>query len=460
MASKRDLVEAHAFNRRRLVTAFLSGAPGGREVEPVRYARPLVGGVLAAALVLGGAAVTGVLKPAVAKDWNTKNGFIIGKDSGSPFVVFGDKHFVYPMTNVASARLLLGPDEDFKATYVPDDLINKQEPQRTYGINGAPNILAKPSQMIQSGWTACTNSDGGVKLEIAKKPPAAAATGQALIVKSSVDGKQYVVSGTRRYVLPSGKKATNAILLGLGLDRQTPYEVPGQWLDLLTSGSTLKLFSVPGSGTRKGSGVAGLDAIGTPVKIGNRGYVYTGQGLVPLSDFAYSIYKVSAGSRSLKALSLNAGEIAGKLQTLPEASERPYPSDWPTANVTPFSGNQPCLELDKPPSTSAVSPVVLAHATNSSAIPTGSAVTVEVQPGHGALVRAATPGTANSAGTVFLIDARGTRYAVGSKGNTVRDLTALGYGKTPIPAIPQAWTKLFGDGPALNNHDASQPADQ
>ena len=43
MATKKDLVEAHAFSRRRLVTAFVSGAPGGREVEPVRPGRVLIG---------------------------------------------------------------------------------------------------------------------------------------------------------------------------------------------------------------------------------------------------------------------------------------------------------------------------------------------------------------------------------------------------------------------------------
>lgn len=61
MASKRDLVEAHAFNRRRLVTALVSGAPGGREVEPVRPGRTIVGGVALGVLLLAGAAVNGVL---------------------------------------------------------------------------------------------------------------------------------------------------------------------------------------------------------------------------------------------------------------------------------------------------------------------------------------------------------------------------------------------------------------
>ena len=61
MATKKDLVEAHAFSRRRLVTAFVSGAPGGREVEPVRPGRVLIGGVALSVLLLAGAAIAGFL---------------------------------------------------------------------------------------------------------------------------------------------------------------------------------------------------------------------------------------------------------------------------------------------------------------------------------------------------------------------------------------------------------------
>ena len=50
MATKKDLVEAYSFSRRRLVTAFVSGAPGGREVEPARPGRTIVGGLALAVL--------------------------------------------------------------------------------------------------------------------------------------------------------------------------------------------------------------------------------------------------------------------------------------------------------------------------------------------------------------------------------------------------------------------------
>jgi hypothetical protein len=61
VATARDLVEAHTFSRRRLVTAFVSGAPGGREVEPVRPGRTIVGGVVLALLLIAGAALSGVV---------------------------------------------------------------------------------------------------------------------------------------------------------------------------------------------------------------------------------------------------------------------------------------------------------------------------------------------------------------------------------------------------------------
>ena len=49
MASKSELLQAQAFNRRRLQTAFTSGAPGGRELPP---AKPLRGVVVSVALAI------------------------------------------------------------------------------------------------------------------------------------------------------------------------------------------------------------------------------------------------------------------------------------------------------------------------------------------------------------------------------------------------------------------------
>src|SRR3712207_5107951 len=110
MASKRDLVEAHAFNRRRLVTAFLSGAPGGREVEPTRPARAVIAGVVLAGLVLAGAALAGYLRPGLPQGWND-NTLVVARTSGARYVATGGT--LYPVVNTTSARLLV-PAEDFR----------------------------------------------------------------------------------------------------------------------------------------------------------------------------------------------------------------------------------------------------------------------------------------------------------------------------------------------------------
>jgi hypothetical protein len=68
MVTKQDLVEAYSFNRRRLVTAFISGTPG-HEVEPGRPGRTMVGGLGLAGLVLAGAVIARILGPSFPEEW-------------------------------------------------------------------------------------------------------------------------------------------------------------------------------------------------------------------------------------------------------------------------------------------------------------------------------------------------------------------------------------------------------
>ena len=89
MATKKDLVEAYSFSRRRLVTAFVSGAPGGREVEPARPGRTIVGGLALAVLLVAGAAIAGVFAPRTPDDW-TEHGLIVSKDTGQAYVIVPD----------------------------------------------------------------------------------------------------------------------------------------------------------------------------------------------------------------------------------------------------------------------------------------------------------------------------------------------------------------------------------
>ena len=63
MASNKDILEAQRFNRRRLVTAFSSGTPRGRELESRSPLRPMIVGAVLVVVMVAAAAVMGRFSP-------------------------------------------------------------------------------------------------------------------------------------------------------------------------------------------------------------------------------------------------------------------------------------------------------------------------------------------------------------------------------------------------------------
>ena len=109
MATKKDLVEAQSFSKRRLTTAFVSGAPGGREVEPHRPMKAVVGGIALTVVLVLGSLAFGWLKGSLPQNWGN-NKLVIAKTSGARYVSI--KETLHPVLNTTSARLLI-PANDF-----------------------------------------------------------------------------------------------------------------------------------------------------------------------------------------------------------------------------------------------------------------------------------------------------------------------------------------------------------
>ncbi len=445
MATKKDLVEAHSFSKRRLVTAFISGAPGGREVEPVRPGRVLIGGVVLSVLLLAGAAIAGFLIGRPNSQWLEAGSFVTSKDTGEQYVVLegGDDPVIRRVPNYISAQLLLG-ESDLTPFQVRDKYIREVTLGEDLGIDDAPAGLPDPEGLIQDGWTACTAPGVGIQIAVDRQPAVNELTNSAFLVSSGgvlsliapdttgPDGRAY------RFELPPDPTDAGTIAdrLGFGATEQAP-EVSADWLNLFRRGEslTLEAFGVTGSGPADYP--SGVDTDLSGYQIGDllstpdgSYYLLADDGPQSLDEFAAIVYR---------AVAAEAQTIDGELDANFQSTE--YPDEWPDTPPTPDPAPEMCAVLH--PGTDGEARVALADDPTGDASPEGLAEgrhDVEVQPAGGAYVQSGTDDAATD-GTPYVIDSAGYKYEL--IGPEVPGY--IGYGSTSAPVVPSAWMDFFED---------------
>jgi type VII secretion protein EccB len=461
MATKKDLVEAYSFSRRRLVTAFVSGAPGGREVEPTKPGRTLVGGLALAVLLMAGAAIAGVLKPNTDVQWD-EPGLILSKEKGAAYVILepdeDGNDQVRPVINVTSAQLILGAD--VKPQVVPQSEIDTKTPGADIGILGAPATVPDTDFLVESGWTACTGDGLGVKLDVREDPDVSPAQGGGVVVEAA-DGSFFVIgqsaaegeeTGAYRFALPDTPGVDNLLdELGLPFVREAP-RVPTDWLDLFPTGGDLAFdsFGLQGFGTP--SKVAGRGGLPDDAKVGDyfeiEGVltVVTATSLAEFSPFARAVYLNTERPREPRNLGLTEPPDVQR-QKAPYGDAR-----WPEMLVaeTPAA---PCAQLvpergEKPRVVLAASPGEDASATEVDA----RQHDVTVQEGRGAYVLSG-GWDSSDVGEPFLVDSKGASYALLGT-DAVEN---LGFGSYDAPVVPRSWMQLFDPGAALSVNAALCP---
>lgn len=461
MATKRDLVEAYSFSRRRLVTAFVSGAPGGREVEPVRPGRTIIGGLALAVLLVLGAVIAGVFAPRIPNDWN-RPGLIVAKDGGGRYIITEEAKnpILRPVINITSAKLILG-DDAADPILLPSAHIAKQRQGEDIGILGAPNDVPAADRLVASGWTACTDGGAGIRLAVDPDLGVSPVDGGAFVVRNSdtfflvaqmagPDGPE-----AYRYPLPTDGGALDNTLGELGLPSSiyaTP--VSDQWLALFPLGGALSWnsFAIPNAGqvAAYAGGSSGLrpDAkIGDLIGLGDgSAVVLTKDGPAPLTDFALAVYRWLPKPHTPKVY----GAEAINYRRAP----RPYENaHWPDEHLVSLAG-EACGTLItdselKPRAVLGQNPV---DSASSAGIPADE-VSVLVQPGSGAYVMSGDWDT--TIGTPYLIDSRGRANPL--EGPETPGL--LGYAGVDPPVVPDPWVELFAPGAPLSRELALCPPD-
>ena len=460
MATKKDLVEAYSFSRRRLVTAFLSGAPGGREVEPSRPGRTVVGGLALAVLLIAGAAIASVLASRTPEDWN-KIGLVVTRgDQPATYVILkeADPPQLVPIINITSAQLILGAD--IKATSVDQEVVDEQTPGIPIGILGAPQTLPRPKQFIESGWTACTDDGVGVAVDVSDDERATRTTSDAIVVKSA-DRYWLIATSSakdrerRAYRYPISDAEREQLLLGFGLSQKAEaISVPEQWLALFPEGGEIGPggFNVPDLGKKLTDPPVPGARVGDFVVQGDQAAMFVDGGAQPLAPFALAVLQnLTIGNRIPQLLDTD----------LPPSylDSTYHSSSWPDTAVGSLN-SAPCAQLDVAPG--AIPHVWLAGSPSGDAVsPAGDADgaipadqrRVTIDRGHGAFVQDGTWDQTESDSTL-VIDPLGKAYPL--VGGPIT-LEKLGYDPSTAPVVPDEWVGLFDEGVALSTSAALCP---
>ena len=473
MATRKDLIEAHSFSRRRLVTAFVSGAPGGREVEPARPGRTVIGGLAIAVLLIAAAALAGILSPRVDEDWAEQPGLIISEETGAAYVITeatdpdaegGSGPVLRPVANLTSAMLILGAD--ITPEIVPQEAIDAQVIGDDVGIPDAPATVPSPTLLIDTGWTACTNEGRGTRVNLSATPGAGVVEGGGLVVQTG--GDHYVIAQERaegdatprahRYALPSGDgqaaRARDAMLADLGLPPAVEaLRVPRDWLALFPQGAALEVASFRTEAGGELSYVGGSSGIPPESRAGDLvvadggdAYLLTERGPAPLDEFALAVY------RSLPAPT-TVHESGSAVSAV--FAQRPYlDAHWPDTTLEPVPGEACALLETRAGSVPAVQiagdPSEEASAYD---VSTGQR-SVRADPSSGAYVFSG-GWDDTTTGTPYLVDAKGIAYPLVGAGTPA----LLGYGDLDPPVVPDAWIELFESGASLSRERVLCPAD-
>ena len=473
MATKKDLVEAYSFSRRRLVTAFVSGAPGGREVEPARPGRTIVGGLALAVLLVAGAAIAGIFSPSVPEDWADSPGLIVSKETGAAYVITEDAleeseategdtgPVLRPVINITSAMLILG--SDVSPEIVPQSAIDAETIGDDIGILNAPASVPTDDLLIGTGWTACTEERHGIRLDVADSPGVGDAPRGGFVVES--DGTYYVIARARpegaedprayRYRLPGNRGVRDDILGDLGLEFSAGAKpVPQDWLALFPAGGELdaESFGLRGVGDRVGYG-GGETGVPASAKVGDYvdgdegAFVLTEEGPAPLDPFALAVYGNLQGPDRPRQVESDDLQVGRALE--------PYlAAHWPDTLLEPVFGEH-CARLEPQPGEAPVVELGTDPTDEASAASVDTDETsVSVDPGRGAFVLSGDwDDTAD--GSPYLIDAKGNANALVGLG--AADL--LGYAGYDAPVVPDAWVELFDEGVPLSQDAALCPPD-
>ncbi len=432
MASNKDTLEAQRYNRKRLVTAFVAGTPGGKELAARSPGRPLIVGASLCVVLVIVALVMGRFSPVLRADWKN-NTLVVVTGSGARYLAMDG--VLHPVTNVTSARLL-SESGSFKISEVDASALSGIPRGNAVGLVDAPDQVPSASFLRSGDWVSCSATSAGPRTWVAGAPDQVKAADVAVV---TAQGKDYLVADGRRYEMTGSDVA-----ITLNLDAAAKHPVTAAWLSLFQEGTPLRPLTIKNYGQiASGMPSALRDAvIGSLVDVAQdserRHYVVSDAGqLTPLSELSYQLYLIGSGKQQKAPITVNAADVS----TVKVATGVVAPADWPQSAANPVDATQQvCARLAE--SDRGAATAVAQVPTPVTPFQPG----VSVAGGSGALVMGTAGG---SLGAVRLVTDQGLAYGLG--GNPSDTLGRLGYTESDVHRIPQAWLDLVPSGIELSH---------
>ncbi|MGV4928766.1 type VII secretion protein EccB (plasmid) [Streptomyces sp. BHT-5-2] len=170
MASRRDELSAYSFARKRTNAAFLKPLPNGSIESAPKPLKAVVPSVVMGVLVTVVFGAVGVFLPAAPQGWDTPGvNVLVGDQSTTRYVVLPSKDasgqkqkLLYPVLNLASAKLLLDPKKFQVVKVKESELDGKLAHGPAIGIPYAPDRLPTASTVDKpKTWAVCDRPGSG-----------------------------------------------------------------------------------------------------------------------------------------------------------------------------------------------------------------------------------------------------------------------------------------------------------
>lgn len=265
MATRKDLLKAHAFTSRRMIAAFVDRDPDDPTPPLRRVATATFVSVLIGVVLLAGTALIGLIRGGISGDsWRQQSNVILNDtQSGQLFAYVNNE--VIPVTDVATARLTAAEDNASgppRMVNVKTSALTGVEMQPRQSIPGAPPQLPAAKDLASFPLRLCSADPAGrgrhLTLQFGATEPASM---DYSFIATTDDGAQYLISGGRSHELYAAPGQSTTVKYGL------PEVRPGNsWIYALPMGPPIMPPDIRGYGDPAKLAYQGLH-IGAVVRV-------------------------------------------------------------------------------------------------------------------------------------------------------------------------------------------------